>query len=147
MKSRQRRFTLLYDARCVLCVRTVSALRKLNIKADLAMIPLQEADPTLFPEGVTREQLQSQLHIIDESNRIYRGAEAVLLIMTMVRGWRWLAVLYRVPVLRPLANRLYRWIADHRYKLFGQIDECDSGACTLHSREESKQPPSDSGST
>ncbi|WP_144935990.1 thiol-disulfide oxidoreductase DCC family protein [Paenibacillus sp. 32O-W] len=140
MKNGQR-LILLYDAHCVLCRRTVDTLSRLEVGSELIMLPYQEAEISQLPEGLTLEQLQSQLHVIDEQNEVYRGAEAVCRIMSKVKGWRWIAVLYRIPFLRPLADRIYKWIADNRYKLFGRNEDCESGSCQLHLPMDKKEEP------
>jgi predicted DCC family thiol-disulfide oxidoreductase YuxK len=132
--------TLLYDARCVLCTRTVETLRRLEVRADLCMIPLQEADAALLPPGITREELLAQLHVIDGGGMLYRGVDAVVRILRTVRGLAWLAALFRVPGMKPLADTVYRLIARHRYRLFGSREDCGDGACSLHDHRKGPKP-------
>lgn len=139
---------LLYDARCVLCLRTVDTLSRMKVKADLRMIPFQQADSSLLPPGLTEEKLAAQLHVIDGSGNIYAGADAVVRIMRTVPSLAWLTPLYRVPGLRPLAEAGYRWVAHHRYQLFGRAKDCTDGACSLHgssNQSEAERDNADSG--
>jgi len=126
--------TLLYDGCCRLCLRTVATLRRLRLRVRLVPVPLQEARPEQLPPGVSREELLAELHAVDASGRLYRGADAVLRILREVRGLGWLAALGRLPLLAPAVDAAYRWLARHRYRLFGTVEDCADGSCGLHGR-------------
>ena len=126
--------TLFYDGRCRLCLRTVAALGRLHLRVRLVPIPLQEARAEQLPAGVTRDQLLAELHAVDASGRLYRGADAVTRILREARGLGWLAAVGRWPLFAPLADATYRWLAKHRYRLFGTVDECADGSCEVHGR-------------
>ncbi|MCL6457849.1 MAG: DUF393 domain-containing protein [Gorillibacterium sp.] len=134
--------TLLYDARCNLCLRTVAILQGLEVQVDLQMIPLQEAKQSVLPEGYTQEELLSELHVIDNTGTVYRGAEAVVRILRTVRGMGWLMVLHRLPGMSKVADWGYRLIARYRYQLFGRTDDCqaDGEACSLHNKQTFLKP-------
>lgn len=133
MNSRDR-LVLLYDADCGLCTKTVEKLRKLTLKAELIIVPLQSADCSLLPPGVAHHELMAELHVTDSAGLVYRGADAVIRIIREIPALAWMTPIYRVPGLRVFAKQLYRYVARHRYRLFGQSsDECASDACTVHS--------------
>lgn len=128
-----RKVILLYDGHCVLCMRSVETLHKLKTNAVLETIPLQHADLNALLPDTAYEKLQAQIHVIDsESGHVYKGADAIVFVVSTVSSLRWLSALYRFPGLKPVADFLYRWIAKHRYKLFGQLDDCEAGTCELH---------------
>lgn len=124
---------VLYDGRCVLCTTTVARLSRLKLKAELSMIPLSSAEASVRPQHKTMEQLLAQLHVKDDAGVWYEGADAVVRILRTVKGLGWIALAYKLPGLRPAAERVYRWLAANRYRLFGSVEECDSGACQVHS--------------
>lgn len=138
MTGRRKRLTLLYDGECRLCLQSVEIIRRMKTDADIRMLPLQEAAAEELPAGVGSEQLLAELHVLDGEGRLHRGAEALVRIIQTVPAWRWLAVLYRVPGLKRLADWGYRFIAKHRYRLFGKAGPhtCGSGACRLPSRQQ-----------
>lgn len=130
--------TLFYDGRCRLCLRTVDALSKLRLKAELRMIPLQQATDEQLPAGIRREELLTELHVVDGSGQLYRGADAIARILREARGLSWLAGLSRLPLLRPLVRAGYRLIAKHRYRLFGTVIDCEDGSCRIHASTDTK---------
>ena len=132
------RLLLLYDGKCALCLKSVETLRRLKPKDDWDAIPFQAADLDSLLPGVSAADLQAQLHVIEADGRVYRGAEAIIRIMRTVPWMKPIAWLYAVPGCKPLADAAYRWIARHRYALFGTTDACESGACRLPDRTDAR---------
>ena len=127
------RYVVIYDSLCRLCTEAVARLRAMPLRAEWEAVPLQsDAAASLLPPDYSLEQLQAELHVVDtHSGAIYRGADAIAHVMTLLPGFRFFAVLYRIPGVRPLAAAAYRAIAKRRYKLFGEAGGCDSGHCRL----------------
>lgn len=123
---------LIYDAQCVLCTNSVARLQRMHSIARIEYVSIQEMKPEQLPAELTQEQLLSQIHVIDVSTgHIYQGADGVVQIMSTVSSLQWLARAYRVPGLHGLAKGMYRFIAKHRYQLFGKLDHCESGSCRI----------------
>lgn len=123
---------ILYDGNCGLCTRSVAGLRTLKTNAVLEFMPLQQYDTDNLPLNLSVEDLYAQIHVIDEEGRLFKGAEALTRVVKTVPTLQWIAWLYRVPGMHYVADQLYKWIAKHRYQLFGTVDECENGACRLH---------------
>ena len=49
--------------------------------------------------------------------RVLGGADAVPELMRRIRGWGWLARLFALPPVRPVARQVYAWIARNRMKI------------------------------
>jgi predicted DCC family thiol-disulfide oxidoreductase YuxK len=128
------RIIIIYDRHCMLCTRTVARLMTLRTTTNIESIPLQdERAAALLPEGYTEDQLSKEIHVIDMLNGlIFHGAEAMIYVMTKLPSLRFIAIIYRIPGMKWLASRIYRWVAKHRYDLFGRTDDCDSGYCEIH---------------
>lgn len=61
--------------------------------------------------------------ILLEAGRAYERSSAALRVAAKLdRGWPLLAAFLAVP--RPLRDQVYRWVANHRYRWFGQRDVC-----------------------
>ncbi|MBO7745507.1 DUF393 domain-containing protein [Paenibacillus sp. MWE-103] len=139
-EERREKLIVLYDGTCNLCLASVRRLKELQSTAILRFIPVQSLEDTYetIPElsAVTEDQLLTKMHVVEMDGTVHAGAAGVVRILRTVRGWRWLAPLYRVPGLRGVADLLYRIIAGRRYEWFGRSDEsCHEGVCALPKRD------------
>jgi predicted DCC family thiol-disulfide oxidoreductase YuxK len=119
MKPRQaERYTLIYDGTCGICTRLVARLRKVDRAGVFETIASQangvhERFPWI-PERAYTESLQL---VRGADNRTWQGAAAVEQILTEIRAGWILSWMFSLPFARPIAERLYRWVADHRGEL------------------------------
>lgn len=120
---------LLYDGDCPLCQRSVAILQKLDWfkKIHYQNARLVDQIPPTNPP-LDPQRLLEEMHLVPRAGRpIYHGFGA----------FRWLA--WRMPMLWIVApflylpgvpwlgNKVYLWIARHRFKLV----PCQENACTI----------------
>jgi predicted DCC family thiol-disulfide oxidoreductase YuxK len=107
--------TVYYDASCELCRAEIDAMKS---RDDADRLQLIDASAAGFvpPDGVTRHDLMSRIHARDANGAWLRGVD-VFAAVYEAAGFRRLARIYRSRALRPLLDRMYPWIADHRQAL------------------------------
>ncbi|MFC4776488.1 thiol-disulfide oxidoreductase DCC family protein [Paenibacillus sp. GCM10023252] len=136
MKRRESLYVI-YDGNCNLCLATVARLRELHSAADIHYVPIQELEAagTVIPRrvfAIPESQLYEKLHVFDEEERIYAGADGVIRLLRTMKGWQWASSAYQVPGIRTAADAVYRYIARRRYKWFGRAEHsCEDGVCQL----------------
>jgi predicted DCC family thiol-disulfide oxidoreductase YuxK len=108
---------VLYDADCGLCSRTAQALRILDTRGRLALVPLQSAAGAIDPGVPPREQLQRVLHVRDADGAWWQGGEAVMRIAASVPVLRPLALVGRLPIISGMVEPGYRALARNRDRL------------------------------
>lgn len=114
---------VLFDGVCTLCNRTVDFIMRHDRARRFRYGSLQSGSgrKLLARFSLSEDSLDSVV-VIDEG-RVYRKSEAALHIARRLDPpWRCLALLRVVP--RSLRDRLYDWIARHRYAWFGKRDTC-----------------------
>jgi predicted DCC family thiol-disulfide oxidoreductase YuxK len=117
-------YTLLYDGQCPLCLRAVSRLESWDREGRVELLPAQDpAVPERFP-WLAEEALMGSMHLVGPGNETREGAAAVEELAGILPRWRWAAWLFRLPLVRPLGRRVYRWVARNRYRM----------SCTQHCR-------------
>ena len=100
--------TVLYDGTCPLCRREIGVYRGLEPNTPLCFADV--SDPALpLPAGTTREQLLARFHVRGSDGRLLGGAEALLALWAALPGWRWLALIGRLPGAAWVMERLYRF--------------------------------------
>ena len=111
---------LVYDGDCGFCTKSARLAARLPSRCEI--VAWQHAD--LAALGVTAERAEYELLWVTPDGRVYGGADAVAMLL---RDSGVLAVLGAVlgwPGVRSVAHRLYRWIADNRYRLPGGTPAC-----------------------
>jgi len=66
-----------------------------------------------------RDAVEKEIHVVDRDGQTYRGAQAILKIASQYPRLRMLAVIGRLPVVRPLLPVGYNIVARNRRFLFG----------------------------
>ena len=126
---------VLYDGECALCTRQAGLLRRITPPGTWEFVPLQSpALHGILPAALTPERLRAQMYVLEPGGRAYGGAAAVARVLGTVPLLGVLAHLYDFPLLRPLADYLYAWVAHRRYRLFGRRPACRDDACRLAER-------------
>ena len=112
---RVERPTLIYDGECGFCRRCVDLVRRWDREHRLDVVPFQDQD-RVARFGIPLPALAAAMHLLlpPPDSRVLAGADAAPEILRLLPRWRWLAGLFRVPGVRPVAWRVYRWIARQR---------------------------------
>jgi predicted DCC family thiol-disulfide oxidoreductase YuxK len=98
-------------------------------------MPFQQAG-VAESAGVSRADLARAVFWEGDDGGRYWGAEAINAALSAALGNSLLLRLYRLPGIRRLEDRVYRWVADNRYRLPGVTPWCSSHPehCLTHFR-------------
>lgn len=112
---------LIYDGDCGFCTRSVRIATRLPVR--MSVLPWQEAD--LAALGTHEERARREVLWVATSGRVSGGAAAVADLLEACRApWPLLGRLMCAPLVRNLADRAYRWVADNRHRLPGTTPAC-----------------------
>jgi len=127
--------TLIFDGDCGFCTRSRDLLARLDRRGRLRTLPYQRAG-VAEAAGVSREDLSRAVFWDGGPGRRYWGAEAVNAALSAALGTGLPLRLYRLPGVRRLQDRVYRWVADNRHRLPGVTPWCTSHpeSCVPHFR-------------
>jgi predicted DCC family thiol-disulfide oxidoreductase YuxK len=93
------------------------------------VLALPSQTPGLVQQyGLTRAQTDRELWAVDSSGVACGGAAAVNRVLAALGGfWFWVAQAYRLAPIRWAEDWAYRWVADHRSRLWfwTTTPECD----------------------
>lgn len=104
--------TLYYDGACPLCMAEMRNLMLRNTQGRLRFVDVAPAD-TPVPEGATRDAMLRLLHGQAADGRWLIGVD-VFMAMYEAVGVPWVAQALGARWMRPLADRLYPWVARNR---------------------------------
>lgn len=119
---------ILYDGVCGLCDRFVRFALAHDRGAVFAFAALQSdlAARALARHGLRAATLDT-VYLIEDfegpNERVSAESEAALRVCDrLARPWAWLGAFRVVP--RLIRDRAYRFVARHRYRIFGTFDSC-----------------------
>ena len=118
---------LLFDGTCGPCTRIAGWIRRLDSSGRIMVQPNQ-LPGVLVAHGLTREEVDRSAWVIEPHGRRLAGAAALNRVLEELgRGWRLLALPYRLSLLRSAEDAAYRWIAANRERLawLGVTPECE----------------------
>ncbi len=108
-----RRPTLIYDGECGLCTQAVAVLGRWDREQALRFVPFQDGR-AVAEFRLALPALAAAMHLVLPDGRVYAGADALPPLLRLFPGKRWLAPLFRIPGVLPVARRAYAWIAARR---------------------------------
>lgn len=105
--------TLIYDGECEFCRDTVAIVSAWDRDHRLDLVPYQD-EASVVRFGLALPALAGAMHLVLPDGRVYAGADAAPVLLRLLPGKRWLAGVFAVPGVLPLARRVYAWIARRR---------------------------------
>ena len=108
-----------------MCTRTRNGLVRLDRSGALRTEPIQ-ASGAADRLGVPADRLPESVWWLDDSGQVFAAAEAMTAALSVALGSRAPLRLYRLPGMRRLQERVYRWVATHRYRFPGTTPYCES---------------------
>lgn len=114
---------IVFDAECLLCSANAQFVLDHDRQGRFLLASMQsEAGSALYRRfGI--DQANPDTLIVVEGNRARRDSDAILAIWAGL-GWPWRAATVFRFVPRVFRDPVYRWVARHRYRLFGRRDTC-----------------------
>jgi len=110
-------WTVVFDGHCKVCGRLVRLLRWWDRKKMLEILPSQTPGVhARFPWIPARAYMES-MQLIGPGGRTWQGAAAIERLLNVLPKGRLFSWVFKLPFVRPLAERFYRWFARNRYML------------------------------
>jgi predicted DCC family thiol-disulfide oxidoreductase YuxK len=112
------RAVLVYDAECAMCRASALWLMRLALAGGaLEILPCRSSvRAARFPQ-ISETECMTAMQLVLPDGRVVAGADAVPELLRRIRGLGWLAAVFALPGVRPLARRLYAWIARNRMRI------------------------------
>lgn len=107
--------TLIYDGDCPLCLTAVSWVQKHARQDALEYLPCRSDERAKrFPE-LSEKQCMEAMQLVMPDGRAHSGDAALPVLLMMLKRWRWLALLFKIPGITLLSAPAYRFIARNRH--------------------------------
>lgn len=124
---------IIFDGVCNLCTFSVRFILAHESAPILKFTPLQSKAGMRLLQAYGFDPKDAKTFVFIQNNQAYTRSEAALRVATYLRWpWRGLVVLRIIP--RFLRDVLYDFIAQHRYRWFGQKEVCMLPTSELRAR-------------
>ena len=112
------RYIVVYDGDCKVCSRTIKLLTKWDASHELEIISSHASGVhARFPWIPLRAYMDSIQVIRISDGKTWQAAAALEELLKVLPKGGLISWLFKIPFVRPLADRFYRWFARNRYKL------------------------------
>jgi predicted DCC family thiol-disulfide oxidoreductase YuxK len=112
------RAVLIYDAECPMCRASALWVMRLALsQGRLEILPCRSAARAERFPAITEAACLTAMQLVLPDGRVLAGADAVPELLRRIRGLAWVAALFALPGMRPLARVVYGWIARNRMRL------------------------------
>lgn len=112
---------VIYDGECPVCQGGMRWVERRALPGQFEFLPCQSPERRARFPWMAEEICLEAVQLVLSDGRVLSGDVAIPEILKRLRGWRWLARLFRLPGMKFLAAPAYRWVARHRYALSGAL--------------------------
>jgi predicted DCC family thiol-disulfide oxidoreductase YuxK len=112
-----RAYTVVFDGDCKVCTRLVKVLRKWDRHRLLEIVSSQQPGVMARFPWIPARAYADALQLVASDGTTWQGAAAVEKLLDVLPRGRLISWIFRIPYVRTLADRLYRWFARNRYRL------------------------------
>ena len=116
-------YTVVYDGMCKVCTRLSAVLAKWDRNGSIEVVPSQASGVMARFPWIPAHAYVEALQLIGPGGQTWSGAAAIEQLLEILPKGRLIAWIFKIPFVRPLADRFYKWFARNRYKL-GCGDHC-----------------------
>ncbi|HEX4684126.1 MAG TPA: DUF393 domain-containing protein [Gemmatimonadaceae bacterium] len=129
-----RPYTCVYDGTCKVCTRLSHLLMKWDRHHQIEVVASQAPGVMARFPWIPARAYAEALQLIGPNGRTWQGASAIEQILDILPKGRLIGWMFKIPYVRVLADRFYRWFARNRYKL-GCGEHCQSRALDVAFRD------------
>ena len=117
-------WVLFFDGDCAFCSKSVRQVVSFDRQRRVSFAPLQGKLAAELGFARHADKSDGTMVLLRESDKkIFIRSDALIeLAGALGRGWRVFTLARFIP--KTLRDRVYRWVADHRYLFLGKSDAC-----------------------
>jgi predicted DCC family thiol-disulfide oxidoreductase YuxK len=114
---------IVFDAQCLLCSGSAQFILRHDRRRRFRLASIQSAAGAALCRRHGIDPADPATMVVVEGETVWRESAAVLRIAGGL-GWPWRLALAARIVPRAWRDAAYRWVARHRYRLFGRRETC-----------------------
>jgi predicted DCC family thiol-disulfide oxidoreductase YuxK len=120
-----RPYTLVYDGMCRMCTKLSTLLIKWDSPHRIEVVPSQATGVMARFPWIPAKAYSEGIQLVGPGGETWQGSAAVEQLLTILPRGKWIAWVFKLPMVRTLADKVYRWVARNRYRM-GCGEHCQS---------------------
>lgn len=112
-----RPYTLVYDGMCRMCTRLSNVLTRWDGRRQIEIVPSQATGVMARFPWIPARAYSDAIQLVGPGGETWQGAAAIEQLLNVLPRGPWISWIFRIPYVRALADRTYRWVARNRYRL------------------------------
>ena len=119
--------TVYYDGKCGLCRREIEYYKRVAPPGGFLWQDIANDPASLTDLDVSQADALRRLHARDAAGTVYVGVAAFIAIWQGLNYWKYLALIFKLPLLKAIASVVYDRFADYR---FSRLTHCQLASKT-----------------
>ena len=119
--------TVYYDGKCGLCRREIEYYKRVAPPGEFLWQDIANDPASLADLDVSQADALRRLHARDTAGTVYVGVAAFIAIWQGLNYWKYLALIFKLPLLKAIASVVYDRFADYR---FSRLTHCQLASRT-----------------
>ena len=119
--------TVYYDGKCGLCRREIEYYKRVAPPGEFLWQDIANDPTSLADLDVSQADALRRLHARDAAGTVYVGVAAFIAIWQGLNYWKYLALIFKLPLLKAIASVVYDRFADYR---FSRLTHCQLASRT-----------------
>ena len=120
--------TVYYDGKCGLCRREIEYYKRVAPPGGFLWQDIANDPASLTDLDVSQADALRRLHARDAAGTVYVGVAAFIAIWQGLDYWKYLALIFKLPLLKAIASVVYDRFADYR---FSRLTHCQLASRTV----------------
>ena len=117
-------WVLFFDGDCAFCSASVRRVVRFDKHRRVAFAPLQGKLAAEMDFSKYADEAGGTMVLLRESDgRVFMRSDALIELASALGGGWWICTLARF-IPKPLRDRVYQWVADHRFLFMGKAATC-----------------------
>ena len=104
-----------YDGKCNLCSKEINYYIRIAPSGIFDWQDVNLLDDEFINTGIKISDALKILHVLDANNKLHLGIDAFIVIWNKLAYWNILAKVFSIPIIRQIANIVYRRFANWRF--------------------------------
>ncbi len=119
--------TVYYDGKCGLCRREIEYYKRVAPPGGFLWQDIANDPTSLGDLDISQADALRRLHARDANGTVYVGVAAFIAIWQGLNYWKYLALIFKMPLLKAIASVVYDRFADYR---FSRLTHCQLASKT-----------------